>query len=545
MLKIAIAQMNAVVGDLAGNARMIADYAARARQAKADLVVFPELALCGYPPEDLLFKKHFVANTVKALDALVKKMTGIAAIVGFVDTDGAGRIYNAAAFIVDGALKGVYRKRELPNYGVFDERRYFTPGTDEGIFTLKGVTIAVNICEDIWVNKSVYAVQAKRRPAVMINISSSPYETGKPRVREALLRRRVRETKIPMVYVNMVGGQDELVFDGASMVIAVDGKVAARAKQFSEDLLLTDCTKTAGGVLPLMDENEEIYNALVTGTRDYVRKNGFAKVAVGLSGGIDSALVAIIAVDALGKDNVVGISMPSPFNVKATRADASRLARNLGIEFKEIPIKAVFAAFLKALKGPPGLRPDRAGGHFNGGSPGTAEENLQARIRGNLLMAFSNKFGWLVLTTGNKSEMAVGYCTLYGDMSGGFAVLKDIFKTRVYELARWRNIRSGESIIPKSVVLRAPSAELRPGQTDEQTLGAYADLDRVLSAYVEGHRSVQDIAGTTLPLKYVQKTARLVDSNEYKRRQAPPGVKITSRAFGRDWRLPITNRYRE
>ncbi|HLD88482.1 MAG TPA: NAD+ synthase [Candidatus Omnitrophota bacterium] len=542
MLKIALAQMNAVVGDLAGNARVIAGYAARARQAKADLVVFPELALCGYPPEDLLFKKHFVTNTVKALDALVKKMTGIAAIVGFVDTDAAGRIYNAAAFIVDGTLKGVYRKRELPNYGVFDERRYFTPGTDEGIFTLNpstslragGVTIAVNICEDIWVNKSVYAAQAKRKPAVMINISSSPYEVGKPRVREALLRRRVRETKIPMVYVNMVGGQDELVFDGASMVIAVDGKVAARAKQFGEDLLLTDCTKTAKSVLPLMDENEEIYNALVTGTRDYVRKNGFAKVAVGLSGGIDSALVAIIAVDALGKDNVVGISMPSPFNVKATRADAIRLARNCGIDFKEIPIKAVFASYLKALKG-----------HFNGGSPGTAEENLQARIRGNLLMAFSNKFGWLVLTTGNKSEMAVGYCTLYGDMSGGFAVLKDIFKTRVYELARWRNIRSGESIIPKSVILRAPSAELKPGQTDEQTLGAYADLDRVLSAYVEGHRSVQDIAGTALPLKYVQKTARLVDSNEYKRRQAPPGVKITSRAFGRDWRLPITNHYRE
>ena len=547
--------MNAVVGDLAGNARMIADYAARARQAKADLVVFPELALCGYPPEDLLFKEHFVANTVKTLDALVKKMTGIAAIVGFVDTDGAGRIYNAAAFITDGTLKGVYRKRELPNYGVFDERRYFTPGTDDGIFTLNpstslragGTVIAVNICEDIWVDKSVYAAQARRKPAVMINISSSPYETGKLRVREALLRRRVRETKVPMVYVNMVGGQDELVFDGASMVIAVDGKVAARAKQFSEDLLLTDCTKTAQGVLPLMDENEEIYNALVMGTRDYVRKNGFAKVAVGLSGGIDSALVAIIAVDALGKDNVVGISMPSPFNVKATRADAGRLARNLGIEFKEIPIKAVFAAYLKVLKGPPGLRPDRAGGHFNGPAfgGGIAEENLQARIRGNILMAFSNKFGWLVLTTGNKSEMAVGYCTLYGDMSGGFAVLKDIFKTRVYELARWRNIRSGESIIPKSVVLRAPSAELRPDQTDEQTLGAYADLDRVLSAYVEGHRSAQDIAGTGLPLKYVQKTARLVDANEYKRRQAPPGVKITSRAFGRDWRLPITNRYRE
>lgn len=542
MLKIALAQMNAVVGDLAGNARMIADYAARARRAKADLVVFPELALCGYPPEDLLFKKHFVANTVKALDALVKKTTGIAAIVGFVDTDGAGRIYNAAAFITDGTLKGVYRKRELPNYGVFDERRYFTPGTDEGIFTLGGTVIAVNICEDIWVDKGVYAAQAKRkpacsagRPAVMINISSSPYETGKPRVREALLRRRVRETKIPMVYVNMVGGQDELVFDGASMVIAGNGKVAARAKQFGEDLLLTDCAKTAQGVLPLMDENEEIYNALVMGTRDYVRKNGFSKVAVGLSGGLDSALVAVIAVDALGKDNVIGISMPSPFNVKATRADAIRLARNLGIEFKEIPIKTVFASYLKALKG-----------HFSGPAGGdTAEENLQARIRGNLLMAFSNKFGWLVLTTGNKSEMAVGYCTLYGDMSGGFAVLKDIFKTRVYELARWRNIRSGESIIPKSVVLRAPSAELRPGQTDEQALGAYADLDRVLSAYVEDHRSVQGIAGTGLPLKYVQRTARLVDSNEYKRRQAPPGVKITSRAFGKDWRLPITNRYRE
>ncbi len=548
MIKIAIAQMNSVVGDLAGNARAIADFAARARGEKADLVVFPELALCGYPPEDLLLKKHFVENTVKALDGLVKKITGLAAIVGFVDTDGAGRIYNAAAFICDGALKGVYRKRELPNYGVFDERRYFTPGSGDGIFTVGGTAIAVNICEDIWVDQSVYAVQAKRlsagqagKPAVMVNISSSPYEAGKPRAREALLRRRVREIKTPIVYVNMVGGQDELVFDGASMAIAADGKVAARAKQFAQDLIVTDCSKAKGGlpagqagIAPLMDENEEVYQALVLGTRDYVRKNGFARALVGLSGGVDSALVAAVASDALGKENVVGISMPSPFNARATRADARALARNLGIEFKEVPIKKIFASYLKVLKG-----------HFEGMEPNAAEENLQARIRGNILMAFSNKFGWLVLTTGNKSETAVGYCTLYGDMSGGFAVLKDIFKTKVYELARWRNTRAGEAVIPKSIILRAPSAELRPSQTDEQSLGAYADLDRVLAAYVEGHKSAQNIAGEGLPLKYVQKTARLVDANEYKRRQAPPGIKITSRAFGKDWRLPITNRYRE
>ncbi len=533
-MKIALAQINAIVGDLAGNAALIAEQAAKARQAKAELVVFPELALCGYPPEDLLLKKHFVDNTIKTLDALVKKITGIAAIVGFVDADGKGRIYNAAALIIDGKVKAVYRKRELPNYGVFDERRYFTPGSDDGIFTVNGTVVAVNICEDIWINKGIYAAQAKRKPAVMINISSSPYETGKARVREALLRRRVREIKLPMVYVNMVGGQDELIFDGGSMAITKDGKVAARAKQFSQDMVLFDTSAPAGNTIALMDENEEIYSALVLGTRDYVRKNGFSKVAVGLSGGVDSALVAAIATDALGKENVVGISMPSLFNAKATRADAELLAEHLDIQFKEIPIHDLMTVYSKTLKK-----------DFAGLEPNSAEENVQARIRGNILMAFSNKFGWLVLTTGNKSETAVGYCTLYGDMSGGFAVLKDIFKTKVYDLARWRNNTGAGPLIPKSIILRTPSAELRHNQTDEQSLGSYADLDRVLAAYIEEHKSVQDIAATGLPLKYIQKILRLVDMNEYKRRQAPPGIKITSRAFGKDWRLPITNRYKE
>ncbi len=534
MLKAALSQINPVVGDLAGNGVRIKAAIARAKSLGADVAVFCELSLCGYPPEDLLLKGHFVANNLKHLHTLAKSARGIAAVVGFVDRDSQGLIYNAAAVLSNGKVAGVYHKHELPNYGVFDEKRYFSPGKNSGIFTIKGTKVGINICEDIWVDGAAYKTQVRNGAKLLINISSSPYEEGKLKVRQALLLKRAKEIRRPIIYVNCVGGQDELVFDGASLAYDANGKVLARAKQFSEDCILVDLGQKPGALAPVLDRSAEVYQALVLGTRDYLHKNGFTKVALGLSGGIDSALVAVIAVDALGKENVTAVSMPSQFNVKATRDDARIMAENLGITFHEISIENALSALMKAL-----------GPYFKGTTPNIAEENIQARIRGNILMAFSNKFGWLVLTTGNKSEMATGYCTLYGDMSGGFAPLKDILKTRVYDLCRWYNTQAGKDIIPQSIIERPPSAELRPGQTDEGSLGAYADLDRVLAQYIEGHKAPSVIADKALPLAYVQKTVRLVDINEYKRRQAPPGVKISPRAFGKDWRLPITNKYRE
>lgn len=537
MLRIALAQINVTVGDLSANSNLIIDYIERARQQKAQLVVFPELVLCGYPPEDLLLKAHVVDNNIKTLKALVSQVKGIAAIIGFVDKDAQGRIYNAAAFIEEGRIKSIYHKCELPNYGVFDEKRYFTSGDpkdNKGLITLGQQQIGVSICEDIWIDKSVCQEQVKAGAQMLINISSSPYEAGKLKTRQDLLAGRARDMGRPVFYANLVGGQDELVFDGASMAFDAKGCLIARAHQFKEELLIVDLSLAQQMIAPVLDETAEIYGALVLGTKDYVHKNGFTTVGLGLSGGIDSALVAVIAVDALGAQNVSAISMPSRFNAKATRHDAKAIASNLGIEFKEIPIKTMHEAYLKGLKK-----------YFKGTAVNIAEENLQARIRGNILMAFSNKFGWLILTTGNKSEMAVGYCTLYGDMSGGFAPLKDIFKTKVYELTRWRNAQGASPVIPKSVLLRAPTAELRANQTDEESLGAYEDLDAVLAAYVQEHRSLANTAKGRLQESYVAKTMKMVDKNEYKRRQAPPGVKISSRAFGRDWRLPITNKYKE
>ncbi len=532
-MKIALAQINTIVGDLAGNTKRMATLIDEARLRKAQLVVFPELAICGYPPEDLLLKPHFIDANIRAVDALAKKTKGLSVLVGFVDSDGAGKAYNAAALIVDGKVKKVYRKQQLPNYGVFDEKRYFTSGTDDGIAIAADIKIGISICEDIWIDGPIWTKQAPKAD-VLINISCSPYEVGKLKAREALLSRRAKQIKKPIVYVNLVGGQDELVFDGASMVVGPDGKVLARAKQFEEELLIVDLEGDALSIAPMLEEDAEIYQALVLGTRDYVYKNGFNKVALGLSGGIDSALVACIAVDALGPDNVMGFSMPTKFNSKGTKSDARLLAENLGIAFKEIPIQRIYEGYLKLLNP-----------LFEDAPANSAEENVQARIRGNILMALSNKFGWLVLTTGNKSEMAVGYCTLYGDMSGGFAVIKDIFKTRVYSLMRWRNSQGRKAVVPKTILLRAPTAELKPNQTDEASLGSYEDLDRVLEAYVQRHQSLENIVAQGLDKSYVQKTLKLVDINEYKRRQAPPGIKISLRAFGKDWRLPITNKYRE
>lgn len=556
MLRIALAQINPTLGDLDGNVRKMREFVKKSVDASAHIVVFPELVLTGYPPEDLLFKKHFVSSQLKALKDFAKTIAGIVCVVGFVDRDKDGRLYNAAAVIAGEKVQGVYRKQDLPNYGVFDEKRYFHEGRDNPLFVLNGVTFGINICEDIWNDGKGICLEQKRAGArFLINISSSPYEAGKIKDRSQLIRRRAKETGLPLCYVNLVGGQDELVFDGGSMAADASGWIFASARQFAEELLVLDLdvsasrakTKTSTvdlGMIqtpdletikpvksPAMSEAAEIYAALVLGTRDYIRKNGFQKVLIGLSGGIDSAVVAAVAAEAIGPENVIGVSMPSRFNSAETQSDARALANNLGVSFKEISIEPIFKSYLDVMTG-----------HFDGRPADCAEENIQARIRGNILMALSNKFGWLVLTTGNKSEMAVGYCTLYGDMSGGFAVIKDVPKTIVYRIARLINRQ--RDVIPVSVIDRAPSAELRPNQTDQDSLPPYDQLDEIIDLYVGQHESQDRISRRHDP-DTVKRVRRLIDMNEYKRRQAAPGVKITSRAFGKDWRLPITNRYRE
>ncbi len=548
MMRIALAQINPTVGDLDGNQQKIAEYIDRAKAAQTDLVVFPELALCGYPPEDLLYKEHFIQDNLKALKSLLKQTKGIATVVGFVDQDKNKKIYNAAAIISDGRLKGIVHKEDLPNYGVFDEKRYFSVGKNATLFFLNKIKVGINVCEDIWANDGLAVRQAKAGAQVLINISSSPYHEGKMKLRQKMLTLRAQQTKAFICYANIVGGQDELVFDGGSLAVNPKGKVIARAKQFEEDLLIMDLeTSDARGksrISPLLESTAEIYQALVLGTRDYVRKNGFQKVVVGLSGGIDSALVAVIARDALGPENVVGVTMPSKFSSSETQTDAKILAGNLGIQFIQVSIEEIFNSYLSILRGELSNRP-----------PDVTEENLQARIRGNILMAFSNKFGWLVLTTGNKSEIAVGYCTLYGDMSGGFAVVKDVPKTKIYDLARFRNRRERFPFIPESIFERAPTAELRENQKDQDSLPPYEVLDPILKSYVEEHHSFEQVLKESVRKKnaaapddaprMIKDVIRLVDKSEYKRRQAPPGIKITPRAFGKDWRLPITNGYKE
>ncbi len=558
MLRIALAQINPTVGDLPGNRQRIGEYIARARAQKADIVVFPELAVCGYPPEDLLLKEHFVRDNIKSLNLLAREIKGIAAVIGFVDIDKDKRLYNAAAIISDGRLKGVYRKKELPNYGVFDEKRYFTPGNDNIVFALGGHVFGVTICEDIWIDGSIYHKQVKSGAGLLINISSSPYDVDKLKKRQGLLRKRARQTKAFICYANLVGGQDELVFDGGSMVIDPAGKTLAFGKPFEEDLVIADVpvkpkkktskavvlskgvfheasTPLAAQVAPEGTDLQRIYKALVFGTRDYMRKNKFRDCLIGLSGGIDSSLVAAIAVDAIGKESVTGVSMPSRFTSAGTRGDARSLAQNFGIKFHEIPIERMLVTYLEQLREVFGDQPF-----------GLAEENLQARIRGTLLMTLSNRWGSLVLTTGNKSEVGVGYCTLYGDMSGGFAVIKDVPKTTVYDLARLVNTKAAtsEELIPQSVIDRPPTAELKENQKDQDFLPPYDILDEMLREYVEEHRSLAYMARKN-DKELVKKVIAMVDRNEYKRRQGPPGIKITPRAFGKDWRLPITNKYRE
>ncbi|MBF0532380.1 MAG: NAD+ synthase [Candidatus Omnitrophica bacterium] len=560
-MRIALAQINPTVGDLDGNRHKIAEYIRRARDLSADIVAFPECALCGYPPEDLLLKKHFVRDNLKTLRFLIAETKHITAIVGFIDPDAAGNIYNAAAVISQGKLAGVYRKEHLPNYGVFDEKRYFSPGEQNPVWLFDSAPVGVSICEDIWPADGSHIWQAAVGVRVMINISSSPYEMGKLATRRKLVAARAKDAGVYFVYVNLVGGQDELVFDGGSCVMNPCGKMIAAAKAFAEDILFVDIDPLPGAIArrerrtvmgltssaesgaraavpnriePAQSKIERVYRALVLGTRDYVAKNGFKKVVLGLSGGIDSALVAAIAVDAVGRENVVGVTMPSQFTSGATLGDAKRLAANLNIELVSVAIKPVYDRYLEQLA------PEFAKAALD-----VTEENLQARIRGNLLMAFSNKKGWLVLTTGNKSEMAVGYCTLYGDMSGGFAVIKDVLKTTVYALAAFKNAAAGYDVIPRSVIERPPTAELKANQKDQDTLPPYDVLDEILKAYVEESLSLAAIVKKFGQPDVVRRVVRMVDLSEYKRRQSPPGVKITPRAFGKDWRLPITNGYRE
>ncbi|HOX07366.1 MAG TPA: NAD+ synthase [Planctomycetota bacterium] len=545
VLRVSLAQVNVTVGDLAGNRAKVAAACDRARAAGADLVTFPELAICGYPPEDLLLRPGFLRDCRRELEALAPATKGLVAVVGAPEVDG-GKVYNAAAVFADGRLSGFYRKVELPNYGVFDEKRYFTSGDRPHFLTVKGVKASVTICEDVWVPGSpVERWPAEAGAKLVVNLSASPFHAGKLAERHATLARYARATGATVFYNNLVGGQDELVFDGGALVVSPDGEVLAAARRFAEDFLVVDLTPGADGNCGLGSELtrnpqpathnslDEIYSALVLGTRDYLGKNGFKKAVLGLSGGIDSSLVACIAVEALGRDNVVGVTMPSQFTSSGTRSDAEVLARNLGIKFLEIPIGGVYGQYLADLAVA-----------FGPGEPGLAGENLQARIRGNLLMALSNRFGWLVLTTGNKSEVATGYCTLYGDMAGGFAVIKDVTKKVVYELSELANQRSGKELIPRSVFDRPPTAELRPNQRDEDSLPPYRLLDPILKAYVEEDRSVEEIVAMGFDAKVVAEVARLIDVSEYKRRQAAPGVKITPKAFGRDRRIPITNRYR-
>jgi NAD+ synthase (glutamine-hydrolysing) len=568
-LRIALAQIDPKVGDIDGNLARLVEWYDRAEAAGCDVVAFPELAITGYPPEDLVLKPGFVADNRAALAAFAARTGRCAAVVGFVDAD--RDLYNAAAVCAGGAVIGTYRKRLLPNYAVFDEARYFTPGDDSDpyeLYLIGGVKVGVSICEDVWSPTGPVAQQAAGGAELNVNINGSPFHAGKLAGRERMLATRAADASCALVYVNQVCGQDELVFDGGSLVFDAQGDLVARAQQFVEELLITDvdidpvyrkrlldprgrvtvdplpvtvvsehpvahAERTPERIVAPLDADAELYGALVLGTRDYVRKNGFTDVVIGLSGGIDSTIVACVAVDALGADHVHGVSMPSRYSSDHSRSDAADLAAQLGIDVRTVAIEPAFAAYLE-MTAP----------SFEGRAPDLTEENLQSRVRGTTLMALSNKFGWMVLTTGNKSEMAVGYFTIYGDSVGGYAVIKDVLKTRVYDLCRYVNARAGRAVINESVITKPPSAELRPDQRDDQSLPPYEELDPILRWYVEEDRTASEIIDLGHPAELVRRITRLVDVNEYKRRQCPPGVKVSVKAFGKDRRLPITNGYR-
>lgn len=547
-MRVAGAQINLVVGDLASNEARLAAAMDWADEQGADVLLLPELAISGYPPEDLVLRDDFVDAGLAVLDRLAARSRETAVVVGFVgraDVDNEPgddsierRVSNSAAILHRGELVGTYDKILLPNYGVFDEDRYFAAGTaPDLLWSIAGSDAGVSICEDVWVADGPPSEQAKAGAQILLNINASPFHRGKAEDRERMLADRASSAGVPLVYLNLVGGQDELVFDGASVVMSATGDVVHRSPQFAEDRFVVD-VPLAGEPLPvaslepLLEPTEEVYRALVTGLADYVRKNGFESVVVGLSGGIDSALTATIAADALGPEAVRGVAMPSRFSSQHSIDDAKELAGNLGIEFDLLPMDHSFEALLRTL-----------GPVFEGTDFGVAEENLQARIRGTILMAISNKFGPMVVATGNKSELAAGYATLYGDMVGGYAVLKDVFKTQVYDLARWRNSQS--RVIPQSTIVKPPSAELRPDQKDSDSLPPYDVMDAILELYIERDMSARDIIGAGHDAETVYGLIRMVDRNEYKRRQAAPGVKVTTKAFGKDRRLPITNAFRE
>jgi NAD+ synthase (glutamine-hydrolysing) len=569
-LRLALAQVDVTVGDIEGNERTIADTIARARVAGAQLVLFPELTVTGYPPEDLLLKEHVLRDARAAVGRLAAEATGVVALVGFPER--AADVYNAMAVLADGAVQAIYRKVYLPNYGVFDEQRYFQSGEGGAMIALDDTLVGLTICEDVWEPGPPASDEALAGATLLVNLSASPYHAGKGTERERMLIQRARDNIAAVAFCNLVGGQDELVFDGHSLLIDHEGEVVARGRQFAEDLVIADVDlegpralrlrdtrrrpaarraqlhvpvlarlelperpkgPAPGGVVaPLLERRAEVYHALVLGLRDYVEKNGFRHVVLGLSGGIDSALTACVAVDALGPERVSTAIMPSPYSSSATQDDARELAGNLGVERIELDIAPVMRAYDDTLTGV-----------FHGREDDVTEENLQARARGNLLMALSNKFGWLVLTTGNKSELSVGYSTLYGDLAGGFAVIKDVPKTLVYELTRHRNDVAGRELVPATIIDRAPSAELRPDQRDDDSLPPYERLDPILAGYVEDDLGREALIARGHDPEDVDKVIRLVDLAEYKRRQAPPGIKISTRAFGRDRRMPITNRY--
>ena len=531
-LRLAMAQINPTVGDFPANERLITRDIERARAEGADLVAFPELAICGYPPEDLVLRPSFVTDNLAVLARLAGFTRGISAVVGFVDRQG-GALYNAAALLADGAVQGVYHKHVLPNYGVFDERRYFQAGTGLLVSRIGEITFGVTICEDLWQEDGPHVATAAAGASVIVNINASPYHQAKGHTRQELLARRAGQCQASFAYVNQVGGQDSLVFDGQSCLVDAAGRLIARAPQFVETLELVDLPG-GGRVAPEMEPLEEVYAALILGLRDYLGKNGFRGVVLGLSGGIDSSLTAAISVDALGPEHVLGVLMPSPYTSSESTELAEKLAANLGMRTVTLSIADPFQAMLKTLEPV-----------FAGTQPGLAEETLQARNRGALLMAISNKTGCMVLSTGNKSETSTGYSTLYGDMAGGLAVLLDVPKTLVFELSRWRNARGDGEVIPRAVIDRPPTAELRANQLDSDSLPPYAILDPILSAYVEEDLAPEQIVALGYPPDVVAKVVGMVDGAEYKRRQAPPGIKITRRAFGRDRRPPITNHYRQ
>lgn len=561
-LRIGLAQINSYLGDFKYNTDKICDFIHKARALECDLISFPELSITGYPPEDLIYKSDFIKANQDSLKLIKQSCARLGAIVGFIEKE-KGRFFNSAAFIYDKKIVGIYRKIHLPNYGVFDEKRYFSTGEDFKIYDLCGIRIGIDICEDIWVEKGPVTSQARAGAQLIFAINASPYHIGKLDMRKATLKEQATANKVFIAYTNAVGGQDELVFDGRNLLVNPKGKILAQGKPFEEELVVYDigtkelpkkkvnpkklvkvtvkgpvCSVDKKPIISVQKEKlsavEEVYRALSLGLKDYTTKNGFRKVVIGLSGGIDSSLVAALAVDVIGKENVVCVFMPTQFSSDESREDTEQLAHNLGIDLWVIPIQDLFSKYLDGLKG-----------YFKDTLWGTAEENLQARIRGNILMALSNKFGWLVLTTGNKSEVSVGYMTLYGDSAGGFSAIKDVPKTLVYKLAQYRNSLAEKPVIPERVLTKPPTAELKENQRDTDSLPPYDVLDPILKAYIEDNKPIAKIIALGFDKDTVKRTISMVDKNEYKRRQSPPGIKVSSKAFGRDRRMPITNRFKQ